>query len=84
MIEFNARVLEAMDESTPLLECALPHHFHTNLDEFFMIRVSGIKQQVAAALEVLSLRDSHPVSDSQDRSATVESPSGQMLAFLAG
>ena len=50
--EFNKRVLgEALDESWPLLErlkflCI----FSTNLDEFFMIRVAGIKQQMAAGV----------------------------------
>jgi len=47
-LEFHARVLElATDETLPLLErvkfCAI---FSSNLDEFFMIRVSGIKEQV--------------------------------------
>src|SRR6185369_16926805 len=55
-IEFNFRVLdEALDPSNPLLErlkflCI----FSTNLDEFFMIRVSGLMQQVDAGVTVLS------------------------------
>lgn len=49
-IEFNRRVLEeALDPSLPLLEkIKFISIFHTNFDEFYMIRVSGIKEQIAA------------------------------------
>ncbi len=49
-VEFNDRVLEeGLDASNPLLErLKFVAIYETNLDEFFMIRVAAIKQQIEA------------------------------------
>ena len=66
-LEFNARVLElAEDEDLPLLErvkfCAI---VSSNLDEFFMVRVAGLHDQIEAGIE-------KPREDGRTPSATLE------------
>jgi len=52
-LEFNARVLdEARDPQVPLLErVKFLSIFSSNLDEYFMIRVAGVKHQISAGVE---------------------------------
>jgi len=56
-LEFNRRVLhEAEDARTPLLErLKFVAIVASNLDEFFMKRIGGLKQQVGAALHQLTV-----------------------------
>lgn len=56
-IDFNARVLEeALDPTTPLLErVKFLAIFSNNLDEFYMIRVAGLRQQVAAGVNKITV-----------------------------
>jgi len=56
LLEFQRRVLsEAQDEDNPLLErIKFIAIFGSNMDEFFMVRVSGIRKQVEAHISEVS------------------------------
>ena len=53
-LKFNQRVLElAEDEDQPLLErCNFAAIFASNLDEFFMVRVAGLKRRIDTGIAV--------------------------------
>ncbi len=55
-LQFNTRVLkQALDESLPLLErLKFLAIYGTNLDEFYMIRIAGLKKLFAAGIVVSS------------------------------
>ncbi|MEZ2234213.1 polyphosphate kinase 1 [Microcoleus sp.] len=61
-LEFNNRVLhEALDPRTPLLErLKFLAIFSSNLDEYFMVRVAALKQQVEAKVRKLTSDGSTP------------------------
>jgi polyphosphate kinase len=61
-IDFNARVLSlAEDSSTPLLErVKFLAIFASNLDEFYMVRVAGLKRQTEAGLLARSVEGRTP------------------------
>ncbi|MEA2675988.1 MAG: polyphosphate kinase [Chloroflexota bacterium] len=77
-LEFNERVLfEAIDERNPLLErVRFLAIFATNLDEFFQIRVAGLKQQVAAG-------HSSPTPDGMSAAETLEAARTRLLPMVA-
>src|SRR5262245_28992479 len=66
-IEFNRRVLdEALDQSQPLLErLKFLSVFSRNLDEFFMIRVSRLQEEIDASPDSLSLDGYCPAAQVQ-------------------
>ncbi len=67
-LEFNRRVLhEAEDQRTPLLErLKFIAIVSANLDEFFMKRIGGLKQQDGARLRELSLDGLTPLQQIQE------------------
>src|SRR4051794_23341131 len=66
LLEFHARVLEeAMDPRNPLLERLkfLTIFSNPNIDEFFMIRVSGIREQVKSGVSEKSIDGMTPTEE---------------------
>ena len=72
-LEFNYRVLhEALDARTPLLEkLKFLAIFSSNLDEFFMVRVAGLKMQVEAGVRKLTPDGRTPSQQLQDISKKI-------------
>ena len=78
-LEFNRRVLhEACDERTPLLErLKFLAIFGSNLDEFFMVRVAALKQQVEAKVSLLTPDGRTPQQQLHDISLRLRPAVGQ-------
>jgi len=72
-LEFNKRVLnEAKDSRTPLLErLKFLAIVGSNLDEFFMKRIGGLKQQVGAGVETLTVDGRSPQQQIDECNAMV-------------
>jgi hypothetical protein len=64
-LEFNKRILsEAADARKPLLERVFfLAVIHSNLAEFYMKRIGGLKQQVGAGVKQLSIDDHRAVAE---------------------
>ena len=62
LLAFHARVLEeALDTSNPLLErLKFVSIFSSNLDEFFMIRVSGLKEELEQGITAVAADGTSP------------------------
>ena len=78
-LEFNRRVLnEAEDHRTPLLErVKFLAIVSSNLDEFFMKRIGGLKQQVGAGVQELTVDGRTPQQQIDEAQAVVAEIEGR-------
>lgn len=83
-LEFNKRVLwEAEDERTPLLErVKFIAIVSSNLDEFFMKRIGGLKQQLGAGISELSVDGRSPQQQISECYAVVRELEAKKQALL--
>ncbi len=83
-LQFNRRVLaEAQDERVPLLErVKFLAITASNLDEFFMKRIGGLKQQVVAGVHDLTIDGRTPLGQIEDCLAYVRDM-GKDINFCA-
>lgn len=91
-LEFNRRVFnESKDERNPLLERVFFHSvIGSNLDEFFMKRIGGLKQQVGAGVKLPSIDGRTPQQQIDESYGVVrdllekqQAMEGELLGLLA-
>jgi len=85
-LDFNARVLAlAEDRSVPLLERAkFLAIFSENLDEFFQLRVAGLKDQIAAGVGATSPEGTSPADQVRAIRARVDDLVARQTAVFSG
>ncbi|MEI8354593.1 MAG: polyphosphate kinase 1 [Deltaproteobacteria bacterium] len=85
-LAFNRRVLhEAEDERTPLLErVKFTAIVSNNLDEFFMKRIGGLKQQVGAGIRTLTVDGRTPKQQIDESYALVRRLEGSKEQLFPG
>ncbi len=88
-LEFNRRVLhEAEDDRTPLLErLKFVAIVSSNLDEFFMKRIGGLKQQHGAGIRMLTVDGRTPrqqIDESYAKVRALEKSKQDLLPVILG